>query len=80
MPPLFFCYIALLLNGSENSLEIRLGGGDEFGDGDASQLGNLGVNLLDWSRALVGLDKERREWGGTERFDALRRAESALAK
>ena len=80
MSLLFFCYIALLLNGSENSLEIRFGDGKEVGDGDASQLGNLGVNLLDWSSAFVGLDKERGEWGGTERFDALRRVESALAK
>ena len=80
MSLLFFLLYCILLNGSENSLEIILGGGDEFGDGNSSQKGNSVVDIFDWSAAFVSLDKERGEWGGTERFNGLRRAESALAK
>ena len=64
----------------KNSIIVLLGGVDEFCESDSTQEGDLAVDILYWSGALVGLDKELREWGGAQCGDALRGAECALAK
>ena len=64
----------------EDFIEIRFSGVEEFADLYASQFRYFGVDILYRSGALVGLDEEVREWNGTERLDALRGAECALAK
>ena len=64
----------------KDSPEILLGGLEEFFDLDSSQCRYFGVDFFDWSGALVALDKEVREWGGAECFNAFRRAECALSE
>ena len=71
------CFLFLSL---KNSLEVLLGGVDEFCESYSTQEGDLAIDILYWSGALVGLDKELREWGGAQCGDALRGAECALAK